>query len=136
MGKPKKGKGKKKKGSDKSSDASAKKSSKKSKKSNKPEVIDVPHKKKSWVKERELRPETGTRFRAGTSQQLAFDIVMAGAKKGHNVKKIRERLKSERKETGGKRDLDAGYFNFAVACHPEYFVSHTFGHEFHLPLQH
>ncbi len=126
MGKPKKGKGKgkgKSKGSDKkSTDTSAKKSKgKKSKKDDKPHVIDVPHKKKSWVTERDIRPETGTRFRAGTSQQLAYDITLRGAKKGHNVKKIRAKLAAERKETGGKRNLDAGYFNFVVACHPEHF---------------
>jgi hypothetical protein len=119
MGKPKK-KGKSKKSADKKAPKTdAKKKSKK--KDDKPHVIDVPHKKKSWVSERELRPETGTRFRANTSQQLAFDITLKGARKGHNVKQIRAKLAAERKETGGQRNLDAGYFNFVVACHPEYF---------------
>jgi hypothetical protein len=123
MAKPtKKGKGKgKKSANDKAPKTEAKGKKKSKKKDEAPHILDVPHKKKTWCKEREIDPRTGTRFKPNTSQQLAFDITLKGAQKGHNVKKIRETLKAERKDNGGQRDLDAGYFNFVAAVHPEFF---------------
>jgi len=100
---------------------SKEKKEKKEKKSEEPAIVDVPHKKKSWMIEREVNSVTGTRFKPRTSQQLAFDIVVKGINKGHDVDKIRKALADTRKENGAERNLDAGYFNLAVGCHPEYF---------------
>lgn len=91
------------------------------KKITEPAVIDMPHKKKSWMLNLAYNPVTGTRFRAGTSQQLAFDITLAGVVAGKDVKAIRDDLAKTRRDAGAARDLDAGYFNLVTACHPEFF---------------
>jgi hypothetical protein len=86
-----------------------------------PVVVAITHKKNEAIKDRTFYPETGTRYRAKTSQQLAFDIVMAGAKNGKNEETIRAELAATRKDNGCERNLDSGYFPFVVACHPEFF---------------
>jgi hypothetical protein len=124
MAKPTKKKGAKGKAKDSNKKGSSKakaKGDKKAKKTEERHIIEVPHKKKSWMVERELNPVTGTRFKPNTSQQLAFDIVVKGINKGHNVEKIRKTLAKTRKDNGCERNLDAGYYNLAVGCHPEFF---------------
>ena len=96
-------------------------------KSKEPAVVEVPHKKKTWMLEKDFIPATGTRFRAGTSQQLAFDIVLKGAQSGKNIAQIRESLAKTRKDNGDVRNLDSGYYNLVVACHPEFFQAWNTG---------
>lgn len=86
-----------------------------------PAVVDLASKQKSSILERQFYPETGTRFRANTAQQLAFDIIMAGAKNNKSSKDIRNELAATRKENGAARNLDSGYFAFVAASHPEFF---------------
>jgi len=96
-------------------------------KSKEPAIVEVPHKKKSWMVQKEYEPATGTRFRAGTSQQLAFDIVMKGAKAKKTITEIRDNLAKTRKDNGDARNLDSGYYNLVVACHPEFFQAWNTG---------
>jgi len=91
------------------------------KKDEKPTVIEVPHKKKDWMLERAINPATGTRFKPGTNGQFALELAVKLAKEGKTVKEIREELKNTRRENGASGNLDAGYFNLAVACNPEFF---------------
>ena len=93
------------KGKDSKSKAANKKGGKKAvpkkdvKKDEKPRVIEVDHKRRKKMLEREYNPLTGSRFRLGIpilSQQLAFDIVFENAKAKKNVKEIREILANTR----------------------------------------
>jgi DNA-binding transcriptional MerR regulator len=92
---------------------------KKNKKGEKPVVVTVSHPKAST--EKSIVPATGTRFSANSSQQLALEMIIDLASNGKNVKEIKEALGKTRKENGAARNLDAGYFNFVVASHPEMF---------------
>ena len=74
-----------------------------------------------------INPHTGTRFQPGSARQLGFDIILKGVKEGKNVKEIREILKNTRKDTGAPYNMDIGYVNFVVACHPEFFEVFTNG---------
>jgi len=88
-------------------------------------VIQVKH---SKVKElADYCPATGSRFTPGTSKQVALDIVVNAIKAGKNCTEIRKELAEYRKENGKDRDLDAGYFPYVVAMHPEHFEIWTTG---------
>lgn len=101
--------------------------SKSEKKTDKVVQISVKHKKKEWMSERPIDACTGTRFKPGTSQQLAFDITYKMAKAGSQIKEIREALKNTRKDNGDERNLDAGYFNLVAACHEDFFTCYSDG---------
>lgn len=92
---------------------------KKEKKVKEPAVIEVKCKKNESAKE--IDPRTGSRFRPGTSKQIALELIVDHIKEGKSQKDIRASLKGFRKENGKDRDLDPGYFPFVVASHPEYF---------------
>ena len=79
------------------------------------------------VVESDVRAETGTRFRQGSSRQLAFEIIYENVRMGKNVREIKEALNLTRKEHGYKFDLDKSYFNFIIITHPEYFRVYTDG---------
>jgi len=74
-----------------------------------------------------VNPVTGTRFKPGTSAQVALEIVVAGANNGNSADVIRKELSSYRKENGKDKNLDAGYLPFVIATHPEYFECKTDG---------
>lgn len=92
---------------------------KKAKKAKEVTVVAVKHNKA--VPEKEINPATGSRFAPGTSSQIALELIVAGVEKGQSAKDIRKALAEYRKENGKDRNLDAGYFPFAVATHPEFF---------------
>ena len=73
------------------------------------------------VKGKDINDETGTRFKAGSARQLAFEAIVKAVKAGKNAGDIRAELSQMRKENGNKYNMDAGYLNFTIACHPEYF---------------
>jgi hypothetical protein len=83
-------------------------------------VVEIKHSKSQH--ERDINPATGSRFSPNTSAQTALDIVVAGAAKGLKAKEIRKQLAEYREENGKDRNLDAGYFPFVVASHPDYFT--------------
>lgn len=93
---------------------------KKAKKDTTPVVVEVKHA-KAKLDGTEICPATGSRFNPGTSKQTALDIVISKAKEGANAADIRKTLAAYRRENGKDRDLDAGYFPFVVAMHPENF---------------
>jgi len=93
---------------------------KKAKKDTTPVVVEVKHA-KAKLDGAEICPATGSRFNPGTSKQTALDIVISKAKEGANAADIRKTLAAYRRENGKDRDLDAGYFPFVVAMHPENF---------------
>lgn len=74
-----------------------------------------------------IDPRTGTRFTPNSARQLAFEIVIKMAKEGKNVKEIRDVLAKTRKENGSAFNLDVGYLNYVVACHPEMLEVYTDG---------
>ena len=78
--------------------------------------------------EGEINEATGSRFPLNTARQLAFEIVVKCVKKGMNAKDIRLELLKNNKENGCKWNLDAGYLNFVIASHPEYFKYFQDGH--------
>ena len=73
------------------------------------------------IKSSEINPMTGSRFKASSARQCAFEVIVDCFKKGMTRQETREELKKHRKDTGCKYNLDAGYFNFVVGGHPEYF---------------
>lgn len=90
-----------------------------------PRVVTLKHSKAK--PEYDLNVLTGTRYAPNTSKQMAFDIILKNANNGKKVKEIRAELARCRKENGFARNLDAGYFNFAVAMHPEFFEVYSDG---------
>lgn len=92
---------------------------KKTKKNKNPEKVQLSHKKA--VPENDINPVTGSRFAPGTSKQIALDFVCKQVADGKSVKEIRKGLAEFRKDNGKPRNLDAGYFTFVVATHPEFF---------------
>jgi DNA-binding transcriptional MerR regulator len=66
-------------------------------------------------------PRTGSRFAPGSARQFALGIILDCIKNGKGIKEIREILASTKKEKGAAFSLDAGYFNYCVAVHPENF---------------
>ncbi len=75
-----------------------------------------------------IRPETGTRFKQGSSRQLAFEIIYENVRMGRNALEVKESLDLTRKENGYQYDLDKSYFNFICVTHPEYFRVYEDGH--------
>jgi len=73
------------------------------------------------VKGKDIDETTGTRYRAGSARQLAFETILKAVKAGKNASDIRAELSQMRKENGNKYNMDAGYLNFVIASHPEYF---------------
>jgi hypothetical protein len=73
------------------------------------------------LKSSEINPLTGSRFKASSARQCAFEVIVDCFNKGMTRQETREELKKHRKDTGCKYNLDAGYFNFVVGGHPEYF---------------
>jgi len=107
-------------------DVKAKKEKKKKEKKEKPVVkIDVKNSKAN--SRANIDPRTGTRFEPGSARQLAFDVVYKGVKAGKNAKAIRMDLLQCRKDKGSKWNLDVGYLNFVVACHPDMFEAYSDG---------
>lgn len=79
------------------------------------------------VKGKDINPETGTRFKAGSARQLAFETIVKAVKNGKEAGDIRKELAQMRKSNGCKYNMDAGYLNFTIASHPEYFKYMTDG---------
>lgn len=71
--------------------------------------------------------ETGTRFPKGSARQLAFEHILKGVEAGRTIKDIKKDLMLIRKENGYKYNLDAGYVNFVLSLHPEFFKVFTDG---------
>ena len=84
-------------------------------------VVEMKHSKAKPFIGRDRNPYTGTRFRANTSQQTAYDIIRKGAKEGKTVDEMKTELTAYRTEHGKDRDLDAGYLPFVIATHSEDF---------------
>ncbi len=101
--------------------ATSKKVDKKATKKAPKEVVQKELKIPDAVKGKDINPETGTRFKAGSARQLAFETIVKAVKAGKNAGDIRAELSQMRKENGNKYNMDAGYLNFTIASHPEYF---------------
>jgi len=97
---------------------------KKKHRSKKKEVLPIKPNEK-FVK-REIDPKTGSRF-PGKARQLALELVIKLAKKGRSVKEIREEFLFFNKEEGYEYNLDPGYVNFVISCHPEFFEMYADG---------
>lgn len=74
------------------------------------------------IEDKPIFPETGTRFKAGSARQLAFEFLIKCIDEGeNNLKKIRKQACLLRKENGFKYNLDSGYIHFAMINNPEFF---------------
>lgn len=67
-----------------------------------------------------IHPATGTRFEPTSARQYAFDIIVKMIKENKSIQEIRKAL-AETKKPAAQFSLDAGYLNYVVACHPEFF---------------
>ena len=75
---------------------------------------------------RDIDPKTGSRF-PGKARQLALELVIKLSKEGKVIKEIREEFLFYNKEEGFEYNLDPGYVNFVISCHPEFFELYTDG---------
>lgn len=74
------------------------------------------------------QPSTGSRFKFGTAGQAALEVVVENAGK-MNEKEIKKLLDDSKPENGTqyKHKLNAGYFPYVIASHPEHFNVYTDG---------
>jgi hypothetical protein len=79
------------------------------------------------ITQRKFFPETGTRFPPKSAKQLAFDILIKGAKEGKKIEDIKREMIMVRREHGYKFDLDQAYPVYCIACHPEFFKYYSDG---------